>query len=295
MATFKFLFNTQTGHINIGTIGITITPDPLVVTGYYAFGVVAPNGQVFKAISPNFYTNPTGGSSDFDALNNTVITDTLTSIPLDNNGNYMSGDYKLSVAYVENLSNNTVNQRNITTVTYNYCNSKVGGTYKGKLTSKFRTLTNELIVNDVTDYTGATITSHLISSVLLSGGAAITTTSYSQTLPLAGYISTLTANGNRLYATIYGDITIQLLFTVTATINTPTDYITFKELIDKAKLVIRTIQGRRCKALVLGIGDANKMMDITASLSIISAYGQIADDIALNEELARLNQYLLKC
>lgn len=296
MATFKFEVNTQAGAVRLGAVSIEIVPNPLIVTGYYAFGVVAPNGSVLKSINPSFYTNPTGGSSDFDLTTNATMTfDTLAVMPTDANGDYMSGTYKLSVAYVENLSNATQDKQDIRTVSFVYCNAKNGGQHKGQLTTKFATLANQVIVNDVTNYTGLTVATHTISSTLLTGGVPIVVTSYSQTLPFAAYSSVLAANVSKSNATIYGDIAVLDVFTVSATINTPTDFIDFKTTIDKAAAKLKEFRVKRCGMLSLSLSDTYKANYITQTLGLINAYALIGDDVNLNSELKNLYEFLLKC
>jgi len=100
MATILWKFDTQLLSANIGTIRALVTPRSGTTSGYVAFGVVAPNGQVLKTINPSFATSlgVTGYDVVFPSI--TAIESFVTNIALDSLGAYMNGGYILNCHYI---------------------------------------------------------------------------------------------------------------------------------------------------------------------------------------------------
>ena len=292
MAIINWIFDTKTGSATIGKLRATATPRSGTTSGHVAFGVTAPNGAALKTINPNFATTP---ASFYDLIfsGTTPQTVDVANLVLDSNGQYMSGIYTLTWHYIFNgtFPGPTTIDTSIDTVTYQFLLVNTEGSPNApKLTSSVNSSLSQLYINDLTDYTGVTILSHTIASTPIAGGTTVTVTGYVQTLTLAAYTSILRADAEKTVTTNIGNVTIYETFTITQSINSPTDYSTYKNVIDRANIELSVYENRLSTQKFLSDLDRNDWLFIMSKTTILIAKKSLGYDIT--GEVTDLNNVL---
>jgi len=122
-------------------------------------------------------------------------------------------------------------------------------------------------ITDVTDYTGLTIATHLLTSV--NGVTTNTTSNYIQIMPIAAWNTTLKSNVSKTTTTSLSGVSILDIFSITASLYSPADYVSYKAVLDKAKAALLTLEQKQCATGVLNGADARKKDCIQTNLLIL--------------------------
>jgi len=212
MAKFSFKFDYQAlsgtyGKLNAST---TVTATALSVSQVWAaFKIVAPDGTIVKDIPSGFGLGNGLSPSAYDLINIYAAPQTWTGIdiPVDSTGAFMKGIYTITTCIkFQSLIGGVITASN-EVITYNFC--PVSNTASSNATKLVRTLNcagGIIKLDDLTTYTGYTVTSHTltITPPSVSLLPSVTTSLYSLQTALsytnASYGYGLTANGNKTTA-----------------------------------------------------------------------------------------------
>lgn len=170
MARFDYKFDYQTGSPTIGKIvaTTTVTPTALAVSNVFAaIKIVAPDGTIVKDAAAGFgVTTPTSTPSVYDLTNVYSAPQTWAGIPIptDSTGAYMKGNYTITtyLKYVDSVSSAITMSSDV--ITYNFCPvTNTASPYATKLVRTLNCSAGTLKLDDLTSYTGWTVSSHVIT------------------------------------------------------------------------------------------------------------------------------------
>jgi hypothetical protein len=274
MAAVTWKFNTHTGDANYGKLRCLVEPRTVTSDGFVAFGVIAPNGEVLKTINPNFFATP-ATFADVTFPSGAAIESFVCNLKTDAGGAFMTGNYTLKIQFVFNglYPGDDTTYTGNRTETYNFCRPN-----KGVLTAANNYATGQMVVRDLTDYTGLSTISRLITVSTL---VPTTTTGFSLSVPIGDYQSSLVAkvvpSANASLAS--GSFVIDY-FEYTSTINSPTDYSGYKNLVDKAKVLLSQYDEKECKFGKLSAYEECKRGMIVRALAVLTADIVLGYDIS---------------
>lgn len=210
MARIDFKFDYQTGSATIGKIVATSTATPTALDVglvWAAFKITAPDGTVVKDLPTDFLVgSPTVVPTAYDLINVYTAPQTWAgiSIPRDSTGAYMKGTYTLAtyMKYTANVGGAI--SMSTETITFNFCPvTNSNSTYATKLVRTLNCAAGTLKLDDLTNYTGWTVSSHLITITppTVTGLSPITTALYSLQINLTytnvSYAYGVSANGTK--------------------------------------------------------------------------------------------------
>ena len=188
MARISYDFVYQTGNPYFGKIIVTTAVSATSVfaaQAWAAFKITAPDGTVVKDIDALFgASTPTVAPTAWDLINVYTAPQLWPgiNIPTDSSGAYMKGTYTFTtyLKYLSGVNGNIT--MSIETITYNFC--PVTNTASPNAAKLVRTLNcagGKLKLDDLTSYTGFTITNHLltITPPAITGLSPITSAAYS--------------------------------------------------------------------------------------------------------------------
>lgn len=210
MAKISFKFNYQALSGTYGKLNAVTASTPTVLTPtqvWAAFKIVAPDGTTVKDIPIGFDVNNATTPTAFDLVNIYAANQTWAgiNIPTDSTGAFMKGVYTITTCLKYDIGGNITSSNEV--ITYNFC--PVSNTASANSTKLVRTLNcagGILKLDDLTSYTGYTVTSHTltITPPSVSLLPSVTTSLYSLQTVIsytnASYGYGLTANGNKTTA-----------------------------------------------------------------------------------------------
>lgn len=208
MARFDFKFNYQVGSGYTGKIHAEVYPQgsvPSISASWAAFKMTAPDGTVFKDADADFGVGtPTSTPTVFDVSNFYVGAQFWSGVdfPTDSTGAYQKGVYTI-IAYVKRqaTSGGAISMTS-ETITYDFCPvTNALSPYVAKLVRTLNCSAGKLKLDDLTTYTGWTVSSHLltITPPAITGLSPTTTALYSLQISLTytnvSYGYSMSANG----------------------------------------------------------------------------------------------------
>jgi hypothetical protein len=208
MARFDFKFDYQAGSGYTGKIHADVYPQgsvPSISMSWAAFKITAPDGTVFKDADVAFGVGtPTSTPTIFDVSNFYVGAQFWGGVnfPTDSTGAYQKGVYTI-VAYVKRqaTAGGAISMTN-ETITYSFCPvTNALSPYVAKLVRTLNCAGGKLKLDDLTNYTGWTVSSHLltITPPVITGVAPTTTSLNSLQISLTytnvSYAYSMSANG----------------------------------------------------------------------------------------------------
>jgi len=170
MARFDYKFDYQTGSGTFGKITAvtTVTPTGLSVSNVYAaIKITAPDGTVVKDVDAGFgISTPTVAPSVYDLSNVYASPQTWSgiNIPTDSTGAYMKGIYTITTYLKYVATGSGAITMSTDTITYNFCPvTDASSTYAAKLVRTLNCAAGTLKLDDLTNYTTWTVSSHVIT------------------------------------------------------------------------------------------------------------------------------------
>lgn len=210
MARFDYKFDYQTGSATFGKIvaNTTVTPTSLSVSQVWAaIKITAPDGTVAKDVPSGFgIATPTVAPTEHDLINVYSASQVWSgiNIPTDSTGAYMKGNYTIITYLKYQASSGGAITMSNETITYNFC--AVTNALSPNAAKLVRTLNcagGTLKLDDLTNYTGYTVSGHLltITPPSVTGLSPSTTSTNSLQINLTytnvSYAYSLTANGTK--------------------------------------------------------------------------------------------------
>lgn len=214
MARFDFIFNTQPSGGYYGKIHANVysTPNVLVNAAWAAFKITAPDGTVFKNADVAFgVSTPTSIPTVFDVSGFYIGSQFWggVAMPTDSTGAYMKGIYTI-VSYIKRRSalDGSITMSD-ETITYNYCPiTSTSSPHVAKIVRTLNCAEGRLKIDDLTLYTGFTVSLHVLTitppavSLLPSVTSSANTLQTNITYTNANYMYGMSANGIKTTAVI---------------------------------------------------------------------------------------------